>query len=257
MTCIPTGEVTALVRAVSAQALALFRSGAVPIANKRPAGFDPVTDADRRLEELLRDGLRRLVGELPVIGEEYGVTGDPTAGLAWIVDPIDGTRAFISGQPQWGTLVGLLDDGRPIGGWMHLPVLGESYWAHGQDAGVDSPTTSRFGTSGCRSLADATVAATHPDMFEPALTEAYERIFGSARLTRFGGDCHNYGLLATGDIDAVVESQLQSYDIVPLQPIIEAAGGVVTGAGGEPPTGGGTVVAAATAELHAEILALM
>lgn len=254
---IPTGAVAALVERVSSRALEQFRTGTVAVANKRTHRFDPVTEVDRRLEAELRQGLAELVGELPVIGEEHGITGNPAEGLAWVIDPIDGTRAFISGQPQWGTLLGLLHDGRPVGGWMHVPVLAETYWAHGADAGVASPTTIRFGTSGRTSLAEATVTSTHPEMFEPDLVDAYHRLVDAARLTRFGGDCHNYGLLATGDVDAVVESQLQPYDILPLIPIITAAGGVVTDGRGGSPLDGGTIVAAATAELHREILALL
>lgn len=249
--------IISLVRRASALALSYFRSEGHQVDSKVGDGFDPVTAADREIEALLRHELALLVGPLPVIGEEQGTTGDPSVGPAWIIDPIDGTRAFISGQPQWGTLLGLLHDGRPVGGWMHLPVLNETYFAFDGIAGVESPTTSRLKTSECTDLADATMASTHPSMFVGGLRDRFDRLESAVRLSRFGGDCHNYGLLASGDIDLVVESQMRSYDILPLVPIIHAAGGVVTDGTGSAPLHGGTIVAAATASLHAEALDLL
>ncbi len=242
--------IISLVRRASAHALVYFRVGGHEVDNKVDGGFDPVTAADREIETLLRHELALLVRPLPVIGEEQGTTGDPSVGPAWIIDPIDGTRAFISGQPQWGTLLGLLHDGLPVGGWMHLPVLKETYFAFAGAAGVESPTTARLRTSKCTELADATMASTHPSMFVGGLKDRFDRLESAVRLSRFGGDCHNYGLLASGDIDLVVESKMRSYDILPLVPIIQAAGGVVTDGDGDPPLHGGTIIAAATPELH-------
>ncbi len=244
-----------VVRSCSREALDFFRSHATAVDNKLDEGFDPVTAADRHVERLLREHLRDLVGDLPVIGEEEGVTGDPSQGLAWIIDPIDGTRAFISGQPQWGTIVGLLNDGSPIAGWMHLPVLDESYTAVGNQlthrSGLPNRANTSARASGCADIAHATMCSTHPpDMFTGDLADRFATLEASVKLSRFGGDCHNYGLLASGDVDLVVENLMQPYDILPLVPIIEAAGAVVTDGLGNPPLEGGMIIAAATPELH-------
>ncbi len=250
-------EIMALVEECSRYSLSYFRADP-PIDNKLSHGFDPVTQADREVEKLLTTRLAERFGELPVIGEEHGVTGDPAGGLAWIIDPIDGTRAFISGQPQWGTLLGLLDRGVPVGGWMYLPVLNESFWALGDIAGGASPLgVLRGTTSSCTQLSEATLVSTHPSMFVGDDADRFWQVETSARLSRFNGDCHNYALLANGDIDLVVENQMETYDILPLVPIVEAAGGVVTDRDGRTPLDGGMIIAAATAELHAETLAIM
>ncbi len=192
-----------------------------------------------------------------MIGEEHGVTGDPTTGLAWIIDPIDGTRAFISGQPQWGTLLGLLLDGVPIGGWLHLPVLHESLWSYGGESGGASAHRLGRCVSTCTELEKATLVSTHPSMFEGIAAERFWKLERTVNLSRFGGDCHNYALLANGDVDLVVENQMETYDILPLVPIVECAGGVVTDSNGNPPLEGGMIIAAATPELHAAALAAM
>ncbi|MFW2383954.1 MAG: inositol monophosphatase family protein [Acidimicrobiales bacterium] len=250
-------QVMSLVEECSIPSLTFFRAESTTIDNKLSTGFDPVTQADRIVEELLRSGLNELYGELPVIGEEHGVTGDPTSGLAWIIDPIDGTRAFISGQPQWGTLLGLLQNGTPIGGWLHMPVLHESWWSLNGEAGGSSPHPHRGRVSNCTELASATMVTTHPSMFQGRDAGRFWTLEAVVNLSRFGGDCHNYALLANGDIDLVVENQMQTYDILPLVPIIESAGGVVTDGNGNPPLEGGMIIAAATQELHTAALKAM
>lgn len=250
-------QIMRIVEECSAHSLSFFRAD-TSIDNKLSEGFDPVTQADREVEQLLTARLTEDFGPMPVIGEEHGVTGDPSAGLAWIIDPIDGTRAFISGQPQWGTLLGLLDRGVPIGGWMYLPVLNETFWALGDTSGGTSPLGALRGeTSECTELSQATLVSTHPSMFEGDDADRFWRVESSARLSRFNGDCHNYALLANGDIDLVVENQMETYDILPLVPIVQAAGGVVTDRYGRTPLEGGMIIAAATAELHAQALAMM
>jgi histidinol phosphatase-like enzyme (inositol monophosphatase family) len=250
-------EIMSIVQECSTHSLSFFRAG-TSIDNKWTEGFDPVTQADREVEKLLTTRLAEHFGELPVIGEEHGTSGDPSAGLAWIIDPIDGTRAFISGQPQWGTLLGLLDKGAPVGGWMYLPVLQESFWAVGDLAGGSSPLGAlRRETSDCTQLSEATLVSTHPSMFEGDDADRFWQVESMSKLSRFNGDCHNYALLANGDIDLVVENQMETYDILPLVPIVEAAGGVVTDGAGNPPLQGGMIIAAATPELHAAALAVM
>lgn len=215
------------------------------------AGYDPVTVADREIEALLRAGLSSAHPRDRVVGEENGVTGPEDARRTWFVDPIDGTKAFVTGMTGWGTLVGLVEDGRAVAGWMDQPVLRETY------AGVDGRATlSRDGvhsslqTSSCTRVEDAVLYTTHPVMFgEGELRERYDGLGRAVRLQRFGGDCYAYCQLAAGRVDLVVESDLKPYDIVALVPVVEAAGGVVTGPDGRQPLDGGTVVAAATPEL--------
>jgi myo-inositol-1(or 4)-monophosphatase len=218
-------------------------------------GFDPVTEADRAIEAFLRDELSQRYPDHQIVGEEQGTSG-PAGRARWLIDPIDGTKAFVTGVPAWGILLGLVVDDRPVAGWAHQPYLGETFEAVGGVGTLDHDGRRRpLGTSSTTDLAAATLYSTHPSMFEsPPDHAAYDRLSRIVRLQRFGGDCYSYCLLALGHIDLVVESGLQAYDIVPLIPIVEAAGGLVTDRDGRPPVDGGFVVAAATAELHARAL---
>jgi len=251
--------IQAMLDRAGAIALRLFRT-AVDADDKGSAlGYDPVTAADRDIEELLRAGIAAAFGDHEIVGEEFGTTG--VAGrYRWLIDPIDGTKAFVTGSPLWGILVGLLDDGRPTAGWMHQPYLGETFSAVDGRAWLDRrgetrrPLSTRRGVG----LADAALYTTFPGSFTTAADRAaFARLSDSVRLTRFGGDCYAYALLALGQIDLVVEASLQPYDIVPMIPIVEAAGGVVTGRHGEAAADGGFVVASATAEIHAAALAVI
>jgi histidinol phosphatase-like enzyme (inositol monophosphatase family) len=223
-----------------------------------PGVFDPVTEADRGVEALIRAGLSRTWPDSAIQGEEDGLTpGDSE--WSWIIDPIDGTRAFISGVPAWGILLGLLKAGRPVGGVMRQPYLDETF--------LGGPSGAWLLRAGARlalrasakvDLADAILYSTHPRLFaDPAEQVGFERVSAAVRMTRFGGDCYSYCLVAAGYVDLVIESSLQPYDIVPLIPIVQAAGGVVTGLDGALPLHGGTVIAAASPALHAAALALM
>ena len=221
-------------------------------------GYDPVTEVDRGIETLLREGLAARFPDHAIVGEEHGSSGPADARASWIIDPIDGTRAFISGSPEWGTLVGLRVDGQPAAGWAEIPYLGERFAAVGGEGwfarqGQRRPLRARRDAT----LADAILRCTHPAIFNPAEYAAFKRLATRVRLQRWGGDCYSYCLLALGLVDLVVESSLQAYDIVPLIPIIEAAGGVVTDLEGNAPLNGGMVVASANPELHAETLAVL
>ncbi|MEM7337860.1 MAG: inositol monophosphatase family protein [Actinomycetota bacterium] len=249
-------DVTALVRVASRRSLEWFRQP-VAVENKLSEGFDPVTEADRAVEDEIRAELAARFPGHAILGEERGESG--SSRYRWVIDPIDGTRAFISGQPMWGTLVGLQVDGMPVAGWMHLPVTDETHvatpaggWLHR----LGRKTEPRVSTT--TAAADAILLCTHPEMFEPGPQEAgFERLAAACRLVRFSGDCANYGLLAAGHVDLVVENGLAPYDILPLLPIVEAAGGVITNLDGAAPVDGGFVVAAATPELHAAALGLL
>ncbi len=251
--------IAAVVRPLVAQAgsLALrwFRTDVVTHDKGGAHGFDPVTDADRAIENFLRTELAHRFPDHQIVGEEHGTTGPPGR-ARWLIDPIDGTKAFVTGVPAWGILLGLVVDDRPVAGWAHQPYLRETFEAVGGVGTFDHDGRRRpLLTSAVTDLAAATLYCTHPDMFAtPGDRAAFDRLRGVVRLHRFGGDCYSYCLLALGHIDLVVEADLQPYDIVPLIPVIESAGGVVTDGGGCQPVNGGFVVAAATGELHARAL---
>lgn len=227
--------------------------------------YDPVTEADRAIEELLRAGISSMAPGDRVVGEENGETGPADAARTWYLDPIDGTKAFLTGMTGWGTLVGVVEDGRAVAGWMDQPVLGETFAAiHGRatvQRRSDGPGAIDLRTSGCTELSEAILYTTHPSMFDDPdddeVRRRYDELGRRVRLQRFGGDCYAYCMLAAGRVDLVVESDLNSYDIVALIPIIEAAGGVITGPDGRQPLEGGTVVAAATPELAEQAWAIL
>jgi len=220
--------------------------------------FDPVTCADREVESYLRQELGSRFPDFGIIGEEAGVTPG-RSDINWLIDPIDGTKAFISGFPTWGILLGLQQGAKTLAGLMHQPATGELFYGsaagaflrhHGQTTAIQSRQDVR--------LADALLYCTHESMFaNEANLAAFRRVAAHARLQRFGGDCYSYCMLALGQIDLVIEDTLQPYDIVPLIPIIEAAGGVVTDVQGRTPVTGGFVVAAANRQLHEQVLALL
>lgn len=238
---------------VSNGSLEWFDGGsALTIENKADDGFDPVTVADRTIEARIRSVIESRFPDHAIVGEE-AARRPGSVDVEWIIDPIDGTRAFVTGRPMWGSLIGVSVGDVPVAGWMHQPVLGVTHVAHDGvttvRSGVNAPVEAR--TRSVTSLGDAVLLCTHPSMFvtdeEQAGFAAIER---SVKLSRFDGDCANYGFLASGRADLVVENQLQPYDIVPLIPIIEGAGGVITAADGGSPLAGGWIVAAANATLH-------
>jgi myo-inositol-1(or 4)-monophosphatase len=239
-------------------ALEYFRHS-MAIDDKRPGVYyDPVTEADKRIEMLIRERLSARFPDHRIVGEEHGDSGEGTT--YWIIDPIDGTRSFISGMPTWGILLGLVVDGKAVAGIMHQPFTGETFLADGPGAasyrhrGLETRLRTRTGAT----LPDAVLYSTHPAMLQHAGTlAAYQDLAARCRLQRWGGDCYGFALLAQGCIDLMVDSMLMPYDIVPLIPIIEGAGGVVTDLQGNTPLQGGTVIAAANAQLHAAALEIM
>jgi histidinol phosphatase-like enzyme (inositol monophosphatase family) len=245
-----------LAEAAAAETLPRFRMSG-EIANKLEGGFDPVTEADREAERAIRDLIEASFPDHGILGEEFGASNADRSHV-WIIDPIDGTRAFISGIPLWGTLVGLTVEGDAMAGMMSQPFTGELYHADEKGAFYDGPGGTRpLRVSETVRLSEATVCTTTPAMFKGALAEPYRRLEQSARLARYGTDCYGYAMLASGHIDLVVEAGLQPYDIVALIPIIEKAGGVVTTFEGGPAEKGGNIVAASTAALHEQALALL
>lgn len=237
--------------------LPYFRGDALDTSNKLDGGFDPVTVADRAAERAMRDLLADLRPEDAILGEEYGSkTG--TSGLTWVLDPIDGTRGFISGTPTWGTLIALSDDQGPLMGVIDQPYIGERFIGGFGVARIDGPHGTRdLVTKATTELGDAILFTTFPEVGSPQERAAFEAVAAQAKLTRYGMDCYAYGLLAAGQVDLVIEAGLQPYDIQGPIGVIEAAGGVVTDWQGGPAHNGGRCLAAANPTLHAKALALL
>lgn len=218
-------------------------------------GFDPVTIADRSAEEVMRSIIAADRPEHGILGEEFGTTVG-TSEYTWVLDPIDGTRAFIMGMPLWGTLIGLLQDTRPLVGIMDQPFTGERFiGTPGHSLYHRGDDRRSLATRATERLEDALLASTSPEMFpEDKDMASFSAVSNACRMTRFGGDCYAYCMLAAGQVDLVVEAGLKSYDIVALIPIIEGAGGVVTTWDGGSPAEGGRIVASANPALHQKAL---
>jgi myo-inositol-1(or 4)-monophosphatase len=175
-----------------------------------------------------------------------------------VIDPIDGTRSFITGLPVWGTLIGLMRDGKPILGMMAQPFTGERFAGDGTRAWYSGPDGERpITTRACAALSDASLFTTTPAMFSGADRDAYDRVERAARLPRHGCDCYAYCMVASGNADVVVEAGLQAYDIVALIPIVEGAGGRLTDWQGNSAAAGGRVVASGDASLHARVVEML
>ena len=222
-------------------------------------GYDPVTAADRAAERAVRKLVRARYPSHGFEGEEYGSEA-LEARWRWVVDPIDGTRAFVLGLPVWGTLIGLTLDGEPQLGIMDQPYTRERFWADRRSAHLRDADgkVKRLRARPAERLADAMMTTTHPDLFAAgAERRGFEAVKAAARACRYGGDCYAYCLLAAGHIDLIVEAGLKAYDVTALVPIIERAGGVITTWTGEPASRGGRIVAAGDPRLHAEAMRVL
>ena len=245
----------ALAAAAAAAIMPHFR-GRLAVEDKHLRGvYDPVTVADRAGEAAMRALIAARFPDHGILGEEYG--RDRTdAEHVWVLDPIDGTRAFISGLPTWGTLIGLKRAGRPVHGLMHQPFTGESFSGDGRIARYDGPGGRRqLRTRPCPALADAVLYTTAPSIFSGLERPVYDAVERDVRLARYSADCYAYCMLAAGHVDLVIEAGVEPYDVVALIPIIEGAGGVVTTWTGGPAADGGRVVASGDPRLHEQLLA--
>jgi histidinol phosphatase-like enzyme (inositol monophosphatase family) len=235
--------------------LPIFRSAeASNPTNKDANGFDPVTEADRASERVMREIISAERPNDAIEGEEYGSTAG-TSGLTWYLDPIDGTRAFVAGLPSWCVLIGLVQEGRPILGVIDQPWMDERYIGVGNEAWMEARgqrTTLR--TRDCQQLTHAVLSTTDPFILTPPERGAFEHIRATARLTRYGLDAYAYARLAAGTIDMVAESGLKAHDVAALFPVIEGAGGVVTDWRGNPAQLGGQIVAASNRKILDEAL---
>jgi inositol-phosphate phosphatase/L-galactose 1-phosphate phosphatase/histidinol-phosphatase len=216
----------------------------------------PVTIADRETETAMREWLLQEHPSHGILGEEHG-RERMQAEYVWVLDPIDGTKSFITGSPLWGTLIALLHHGQPVLGMMGMPVLNE-FW-FGQAGQATQCNGRPVRASDCRALAQARIYTTSPDTYGAQDGQRFDVLSRQCALRRFGGDCYSYAQLAGGHVDLVVEAGLQPYDYMALVCLVEGAGGCITDWQGAPLTvaSDGRVVAAATSELHAQALAVL
>ncbi|HHI82388.1 MAG TPA: inositol monophosphatase family protein [Rhizobiales bacterium] len=246
-----------LATAAEKEILPRFRTPSA-IDNKLESGFDPVTEADREAEKVMREMIEtRLPGDA-ILGEEFGHKPG-TTGFTWILDPIDGTRSFIAGMTSWATLIGLEYEGEPVIGVMHQPYVGETFYGDCNAAWLRHKGTDRqLSVNPAPSLSRAFGTTTSPAYYgTPQRARFLERFTSSIRNIRYDGDAYFFCLLAAGHIDVALDADLQPYDIAPLVPIIKGAGGVVSTWDNGPANGGGNIIAAASKKLHAQTLALL
>ncbi|MBC7156161.1 MAG: inositol monophosphatase family protein [Rhodobacteraceae bacterium] len=247
----------ALADVARAETLAHFRAPALSADNKAASGFDPVTVADRAAEAAMRAVLADLRPDDAILGEEMG-SKPGTSGLTWVLDPIDGTRGYLSGTPTWAVLIAVCDAGGPRLGLIDQPFIGERFLGGPGLAEVAGPRGRHaLRTRAARPLAEAILFTTFPEVGTRAEAAAFHALGRQVRLVRYGMDGYAYALVAAGQVDLVVEAGLQPYDIAAPIAVIEAAGGIVTDWRGGPAAGGGRVLAAANAGVHAAALAVL
>lgn len=241
----------------ASRCLPLFRSRDLAADNKATSGFDPVTEADRGAESAMRDLLAERRPQDAVLGEEYGLRPG-TSGLTWVLDPIDGTRAFISGAPTWGILIGLDAGEGPVLGVVDQPFTRERFiggWGRAEYR--RDGRTAEMRVRPCAALAEAVLYTTKPEIGSPAERAGFEAVRDRVRLIRYGFDCYAYAMVAMGQVDLVIEAGLHTFDIQGPQAVIEAAGGIVTDWRGGPAHAGGRVLAAGDPRAHAAALEIL
>ncbi|GAB5449061.1 histidinol-phosphatase [Gymnodinialimonas sp.] len=247
----------AMADAARAAILPHFRQAALGTTSKEADSYDPVTVADRASEAAMRAILAERRPDDAILGEEEGAQPG-TSGLTWVLDPIDGTRGFVSGTPTWGVLIALCTADGPVYSIIDQPYIGERFEGGFGRAQVSGPLGQKpLAVSPATSLAEATLFTTFPEVGSAAERLAFDAVRDRVQLTRYGCDCYAYALLAAGQIDLVIEAGLQSYDIAAPVGLIQAAGGVITDWEGGSVHEGGRVIAAASAALHAEAMALV
>lgn len=247
----------ALADTARAAILPHFRRHGLTSDNKLQGGFDPVTVADRNAEAAMRAVLAERRPDDAILGEEFGVTVG-TSGLTWVLDPIDGTRGFISGTPTWGVLIAVGGAEGPVLGVIDQPYIGERFVGGLGEARMEGPTGPKvLRTREGATLAEAILFTTFPEVGTMAECNAFRALSTKVKLTRYGMDCYAYALVAAGQIDLVVEAGLQAYDIQAPMAVIEAAGGATTDWQGGPVHMGGRVLAAANERIHADALKVL
>jgi histidinol-phosphatase len=257
MTAIDFASFVDQLASVSGDTILPFFRTALAVENKNTRGFDPVTAADRAAENAMRALIRKNFPGHGIVGEEYG-SERTDAEYVWVLDPIDGTKSFIAGMPAWGTLIGLTRFGEPVFGMMHQPFIGERFSGDGGAAHYRGRNGHReLRVRECAALADALLFTTSPLLMNKKDRAAFARVEDKVKLSRYGGDCYAYCMLAAGQIDLVIETEINPHDIIPLIPIITGAGGAVTTWEGGPAQAGGRIVAAGDKRVHKAALDLL
>ncbi len=237
--------------------LPYFRASGLEAENKLTSGFDPVTVADREAETAMRDILQRLRPDDAIWGEEFGQVAG-TSGRTWVLDPIDGTRGFVSGTPTWGVLIALSDANGPFLGIVDQPYIGERFVGAPGVAEMTGPQGKMaLATRTTERLDQAILYSTFPEVGTKADRAGFEAVLEQVLLTRYGMDCYAYALVAAGQIDLVIEAKLNAYDVQGPIAVVQAAGGIVTDWQGAPAHQGGRILAAANATIHARALEIL
>ncbi len=243
--------------AARAAILPHFRAQGLGADNKDQSGYDPVTEADRAAERAMRAVLAERRPDDAILGEEYGSTAG-SSGLTWVLDPIDGTRGFISGTPTWGVLIAVGGETGPALGIIDQPYIGERFFGGFGEAYCEGPQGRvALWTKSNTALEKAIVFTTFPEVGTAQDRAGFEAVAQKAQLTRYGMDCYAYALVASGQVDLVIEAGLNAYDIQGPIGVVQAAGGIVTDWAGGPAHHGGQAIAAANAQIHASALALL
>lgn len=245
--------------AARVETLKHFRTSGLSADDKSKAGavFDPVTVADRAAEQAMRAILAAERPDDAILGEEFGTTKG-SSGLMWVLDPIDGTRGYISGTPTWGVLIAVTDTTGPLFGIIDQPYIGERFVGGFGHATLDGPHGAMsLQTCPATPLSNTIILSTFPEVGTAIERRAFEAVAKETKLTRYGMDCYGYGLLAAGQVDLVIEAGLQPYDIQAPIAVIKAAGGIVSNWQGGAAHHGGRVIAAANTDVHAVALAIL
>ena len=258
MTVVDFSNFTSRLASASGDLILPFFRTSLSIENKRPNGaFDPVTEADRAAEAVMRRMIKASFPQHGIVGEEFG-SENADAEYVWVLDPIDGTKSFISGFPIWGTLIALMHNGAPAYGMMHQPYVGEHFTGDNGSARYTGRSGERrLSVRRCASLSQATMFTTSPLLMSEPDRELYKKVEREVRLPRYGGDCYSYCMLASGAVDLVIETELKSYDVAALVPIITGAGGIITTWDGKPAHHGGRIVAAGDKRVHDAAMKLL
>jgi len=219
--------------------------------------LDPVTEADRAAEAVMRRMIKDSFPKHGIVGEEFG-SERADADYVWVLDPIDGTKSFVTGRPLFGTLIALMHRGAPVYGMMHQPYIGERFTGDNGAARYEGPSGKReLAVRRCAALAEAVLFTTSPRLMNAADRARFERVESEVRLSRYGGDCYAYCMLAAGHLDLVIETELKPYDVAALIPIVTGAGGIITTWEGAPAQSGGRIIAAGDKRIHEAAMKLL
>jgi myo-inositol-1(or 4)-monophosphatase len=237
--------------------LPFFRTALSVLDKSQSGSFDPVTAADHAAETAMRALISRTFPSHGIIGEEFG-NQHSEAEYVWVLDPIDGTKSFICGMPAWGTLIGLLRHGVPVYGMMNQPFTKERFTGDGAAAHYVGPAGERaLMVRPCKALSEAVLFTTSPRLMNSEDRAVFGRVEDKVRLSRYGGDCYAYCMLAAGHVDLVIETELKPYDVLPLIPIILRAGGVATRCETRLPKSAGRGSAAGDKRVHAAAMEML